>query len=94
MNGIKFYILFILATMLINFHSDQGVAAMSDVSIVGYMAYPTPISKPPRCVKESKTDHENINQKQAIAVALGLYLGVKKATSPTTKQDDMNKLCV
>ncbi len=76
----------------------QGSASMasSKLSLNGYTSYPAPVSKPFQCSSNDNTEskHEvDIDQKQAAAMALGIYLGIKQATAPQNKIE-ITELCV
>lgn len=59
-----------------------------------YQAYPTPVLKPLNCTNSMEMHDENyINQRQAAAAALGLYLGIKQATAPQVKSEEKTNLC-
>lgn len=55
---------------------------------VYYNSYPIPMAKPYNLcsLKSGGINDPHINQKQAMVAALGLYLGVKKASPPTPEQ--------
>ena len=72
---------------------DEANTASSE-TIRAYQAYPAPMTKPYICFEPQGYQDENINQKQAVAAALGLYLGLNKATAPKNKRDFMNMLCI
>lgn len=68
-------------------------ATTSGQSLDAYSAYPTPAAKPFLCVKKEMHDEMYINEKQAAATALGLYLGLRQATAPQQKAK-VNNSCV
>lgn len=64
-----------------------SMASLSIQSLDGYAAYPKPSHKPLQCIrtgKDNQKTHAYINKKQAVVTALGLYLGLKKATAQKT----------
>lgn len=68
-------------------HVGQDVQAYSSHQMNDYTAYPLPVEKPAQsCVSGDKND--DLDQKQAAAAALGLYLGLKIATAPSGYQTD------
>ncbi len=72
-------------------------ASLSKVSLNRYVAYPKPLHKPLQCMEIRKDNQQNadINKKQAVVTALGLYLGLKKATAPESvlKHNQHTVLC-
>gem|GEM_PF-5494367 len=53
-----------------------------------HTSYPLPITKPNICnLPLGGMNDPYINQKQAMAAALGLYLGVKKANPPAPNKN-------
>ena len=63
---------------------------------VAYQAYPTPSEKPAINACQTKTAEDNsyISDRQAAVAALGLYLGIKRATAPQEQNKPTYSTCV
>lgn len=94
MNGLK-AIIFITGMVAVCVPWTQGVQAFS-VHTLGtgkaiHASYPLPAAKP--ALQDSAcerityhADQDDLNKKQAMAAALGLYLGVKMAMAPSSNE--------
>lgn len=94
MKHIKFLVIYTVAICAI--FLPQGKAPMASLNgdMIAYYSYPVPLSKPSQCAFNRTEDkHENIDQKQAVVAALGIYFGVKHATAPQFKKDIKTDLC-
>ncbi len=94
MKHIKFLMIYTVAICVIFLPQGQAPMASSTLLNTGYMAYPKPLQKPLECTYKDSINHENFDKKQAAAIALGLYLGMKKATAPETIKVQKQTLCV
>jgi hypothetical protein len=84
MNIIKTTI-FCLAMSIMAFPSLSNVQAYTNNNLENIFTFPTPASKPMNDIMgESDDRYTHYDEKQAMVAALGLYLGVKQATPPTS----------
>jgi hypothetical protein len=95
--NMKYHIILVYAAMvalMVLMPMNRTVTASSALLDDFYQAYPAPVTKPYICLQPQGFPDENNNQKQAAAAALGLYLGLKKATAPKDETDSVNMLCI
>lgn len=78
---------FMLGTI---FFPLEKTAALSNMHLNAYHAFPMPDVKPDQCSARTEVNYEAyLGQKQAAAAALGLYFGIKHATAPQLNKEKM-----
>lgn len=90
----NFLIIYMVAIVVGFLHLAGDLNATSNLESLSYEQYPKPLSKPYQCSNIEVKNDIHLNQKQVAAAALGIYFGIKQATAPQIKTQNLNSLCI